>query len=249
MSSFINYLGKAGLSKDELTRLDDSIPIIEQDDRKYYKIDDMLFPLDVIQISGFAGEIWTNSEVFYEFNSNVTKANKTKFLDASKEWSDVTNIKFIERTDQKNYIHVQSDTINSSPVGMIGGKQTLKIFNWKKKFIIAHEIAHALGVVHEQSRSDRDVYVKINKDNIIEGKEGNFEIRSALLFTPYDFSSIMHYSQTAFSDNGLETIEAQPDYVDEESNMGNREYLTSRDAAGMYIVYGSITPNLKNCKE
>ncbi|MGK7877085.1 MAG: M12 family metallopeptidase [Xenococcaceae cyanobacterium] len=175
MASFINHLAKAiSLSKDELSRLDDSVPIVEQDGRKYYKIDDMLFPCDVIVTKGFAGGIWTNSEVFYEFNSNVTDENQTRFLDASKEWSDITNIKFIERTDQKNYIYVQSDTVNSSAVGMVGGKQTLKIFNWKKKFTIAHEIAHALGVVHEHCRSDRDNYIKINEANIIEGKEQTF---------------------------------------------------------------------------
>ena len=31
---------------------------------------------------------------------------------------------------------------------------------------------HALGVVHEQSRPDRDFHVKILKENIDEGKYG-----------------------------------------------------------------------------
>lgn len=33
-----------------------------------------------------------------------------------------------------------------------------------------HEIMHALGIFHEQSRADRDYFVKVNWKNIIKGK-------------------------------------------------------------------------------
>lgn len=32
-----------------------------------------------------------------------------------------------------------------------------------------HEIMHALGIFHEQSRADRDRFVKVNWENIIKG--------------------------------------------------------------------------------
>src|SRR5262249_26482816 len=40
---------------------------------------------------------------------------------------------------------------------------------------IVHEICHAAGLFHEQSREDRDLFVTIHKDEIQAGKEGNFD--------------------------------------------------------------------------
>jgi hypothetical protein len=78
--------------------------------------------------------------------------------------------------------------------------------------IVAHELLHALGFWHEQSRPDRDDYVKINWENVASGEEHNFEKysfdQSQDLGTPYDYSSIMHYEWNAFSKSWLSpTIE------------------------------------------
>ena len=112
--------------------------------------------------------------------------------------------------------------------------------NWTWKFIIAHEVAHALGSAHEQCRSDRDTYVQIQFQNIQAGKEHNFDRMNTENYTAYDFASIMHYGQYAFSKNNLPTIEAQPGYEDQEQYMGNRQYMTALDAAGMAARYGVI---------
>ena len=41
-----------------------------------------------------------------------------------------------------------------------------------------HEIFHALGRWHEQSRPDRDLYVEIHEDNIQSGMYNNIIILS-----------------------------------------------------------------------
>ena len=53
---------------------------------------------------------------------------------------------------------------------MIGGGQVISIgWGCEYKAIVQHEILHALGRIHEQCRIDRDEYVTIHEENIIEG--------------------------------------------------------------------------------
>lgn len=79
------------------------------------------------------------------------------------------------------------------------------------KGTVAHELIHALGFWHEQSRPDRDQYVRILYQNIIPGQEYNFNKQSwssaQQLNTAYDYDSIMHYDPKEFSKNGYNTIE------------------------------------------
>lgn len=60
--------------------------------------------------------------------------------------------------------------------------------------IVIHELLHAVGFAHEQTRPDRDQYVTINYNNIQSGTESNFQ---RYLTTdvntyskPYDISKI-----------------------------------------------------------
>lgn len=73
------------------------------------------------------------------------------------------------------------------------------------KATIEHEILHALGFFHEQSRTDRDDYVNIWWDQIITDYEHNFNTYDdntiTDLNTPYDYESLMHYGPFSFNKN------------------------------------------------
>ena len=52
------------------------------------------------------------------------------------------------------------------------------------------------GAAHEQNRQDRDLYLTVNFDNILEAAKVNFEKKTKYFDsrgTPYDYMSIMHY--------------------------------------------------------
>ncbi|KAJ4431988.1 hypothetical protein ANN_20597 [Periplaneta americana] len=64
-----------------------------------------------------------------------------------------------------------------------------------------HELMHALGIFHEQSRADRDQFVEIKFENIIPEYRSNFNKQSLENTTynfEYDYDSIMHYGQYFF---------------------------------------------------
>lgn len=104
----------------------------------------------------------------------------------------------------------------------------------------AHELGHALGLWHEHTRPDRDTYIRINWDNIYPDYRHNFQ-RSQHEGVPdvgYDFESIMHYSEYAFSSStSRKTIEAIYPMPACMRKMGQRTTLSFLDALRMSHMY------------
>ncbi|KAK0401951.1 hypothetical protein QR680_016063 [Steinernema hermaphroditum] len=71
--------------------------------------------------------------------------------------------------------------------------------------VTTHEIAHALGFMHEQSRWDRDNYLWVDLNNVMSGKAHNYdkyaEKQNNNYGKQYDFSGIMHYEDNSFAIN------------------------------------------------
>ncbi|XP_023349589.1 zinc metalloproteinase nas-4 isoform X2 [Eurytemora carolleeae] len=104
-----------------------------------------------------------------------------------------------------NYVKITFEPTGCwSSVGMEKGEQVVNLqfpTCIGNKGTMAHEIMHSLGFYHEQSRPDRDGYVKIVMGNVKSGKEGNFERQSDAsteMYDLYDWNSVMHYDTYAF---------------------------------------------------
>jgi len=206
---------------------------------------DILVPVDFFESDAcYATNFWTDGIIPFEFHPNVSQANQDTAILAMAEWEAVANVDFIPRDGHSDYIQFYSSDRNASSVGMQGGMQLIHIFNWGWRFIIAHEICHALGFWHEQSRANRDEFIQVNLECIEDDAEPNFDKHSdAGHYGYYDFISVMHYPDWAFYDptdpdcTEPYSITVLPPNEAYQSLIGQRDSLTYLDRITMSFVY------------
>ncbi|XXY46111.1 M12 family metallopeptidase [Sorangium sp. So ce269] len=91
---------------------------------------------------------------------------------------------------------------NSSETGFAGGVEYIRFFDAPDERTATHEILHALGMYHEQSRSDRENYVNINGSCIDDDKDDNYDEKDdSITSGVYDYKSIMHYQTGLWCDS------------------------------------------------
>ncbi|XP_066488058.1 astacin-like metalloendopeptidase [Tiliqua scincoides] len=143
-------------------------------------------------------------------SAEFSAEERATLAEAMQEFITLTCVKFINHTAEHDYLDINVANHCWSFFGKIGGKQQLGLMKSGciHKGAIQHELSHALGFIHEHTRSDRDEYVKINWQYVAQGEEENFEkVASLNLGLPYDYASVMHYGAYDFSNTtGRATI-------------------------------------------
>jgi len=163
--------------------------------------------------TNYRSKRWTNNVIPYWINTgHFGSAARSQIDQSINEWNSKTCLNLRPwRSGDRNYIKLQNGGGCSSYVGMQGGGQPVSLASGCRiKRIIVHEIGHAVGFQHEQTRPDRNSYVTIYLQNIYNGMAFNFDHYDNTIVNtyrvPYDYGSVMHYGGTAFSKNGQYTI-------------------------------------------
>ncbi|KAH8374281.1 hypothetical protein KR200_000724 [Drosophila serrata] len=215
------------------------------------------FEGDMDVILGRNGQVspatrWPNATVPYRISEEFESNQMAHIELAMKIIERSSCIRFVPAAkDARNYVHVITSTDGcSSQVGYQPGVRVLRLIpsdldtRCFRLGVLQHELLHTLGFRHQQCSPDRDEYVRILEENIIEGKEKYFLKYDASELEnfdqPYDYASILHYGPKAFSANGKPTIKALS--PKSQSLLGQRKIMTEVDVNRLNTMYKCQIP-------
>nr|XP_022288523.1 MAM and LDL-receptor class A domain-containing protein 1-like [Crassostrea virginica] len=166
-----------------------------------------------------SASLWNEKIIPYTIDSSLSsnQAYVDTINKAIKQFDDYTCLKWVPRgsagatVSYGSYIEFFSGSGCWSYVGRVfDAKQqiSLKAPGCVSVSTTIHEMAHAIGQMHEQSRSDRDNHVTMLWSNIQGGRSNNNMAKTDTHdYNPYDYESVLQYSLTSFSIDGGPAME------------------------------------------
>lgn len=114
---------------------------------------------------------WPDGVVPYTFSteSELDELEVAGVEKALRDWEAVVpGIRFVRRSDENDYIEFRRSSLAcNSALGRVGGGQVINLTSGcAKTFAAHHEIGHALGLLHQHTRKDRDQHLQIAWNNL-----------------------------------------------------------------------------------
>ncbi|XP_065087659.1 zinc metalloproteinase nas-4-like [Ochlerotatus camptorhynchus] len=189
---------------------------------------------------------WPNNTVFYHIVPDHFTTEQVDYIHRALDTiANASCLSFIETDENATaYVRVVGDNVGCfSEVGYQDSVQDLNLApntlenGCFRLGTIIHEFLHAVGFFHMQSATERDDYVTIVWENIEQGHGHNFEKYNSTFVTgfnvQYDYGSVLHYSDTAFSVNGNRTIVPK----DANVTIGQRVRMSDGDVTKLKRMY------------
>ncbi|EDO44551.1 predicted protein, partial [Nematostella vectensis] len=187
--------------------------------------------------------LWRARTIPYEIDTVlVNKGFKDSIASAVQAFHTGTCLRWVKRSNEKNWILFKYGQACKSRVGktwLTEGAQGITLSDGcNRSGTIIHEMMHAIGFWHEQSRPDRDQHVEVMWENIEQGQEHEFAKYGHdmidTLGVAYDYESVMHYGRQSFSKNKKATIQALGDPT---RGLGRTDGLSSLDIMKINLLY------------
>lgn len=195
------------------------------------------------------------------YTINPGLPNQRRVTEAIAHLEEYTSYRFVPRSNQQSYMEFTPSSGCSSFIGRVrSGRQNINLAQGCETAATAHEIMHALGIFHEQSRSDRNDFVSINFANVQQGFENNFnQAQFGTDIGAYDFGSIMHYGLRDFAINRQQNVINPRQVIPDTACfvIGQRVMVSETDVQTIDYVYnaqaaerqcaGATTPDYNPC--
>lgn len=206
------------------------------------QVDSLLVPTTKGALIGAINKYWQDTSIAYHISSNFSTLDRSIILNGLNMISNNSYLAFhqVNSIPSHGISFIVDNQSNWSNVGCVTSGNEIGLYpGGFSSGTVAHEVMHALGFFHEQSRTDRDSYVRIYTENIESVYAHNFQKfnhdgTTGYNLRSYDYQSIMHYDSYAFSRNNAPTITK----LDGSTFSAQRSYLTSSDKASLNYIYG-----------
>ena len=144
---------------------------------------------------------WAKNLIPFEVSSALSATMVNRINQAVAHWNANTVVRLQARDGEGDYVRFVTGDGCRSHVGKKGGKQEIELDTDCSVGNVIHEIGHAVGLYHEQNRSDRDDFVEVNFDAIDEDFADQFEKGpfGSVARGAFDFNSRLLYSPFAFA--------------------------------------------------